>query len=114
MLIQKSRYKEINFSKIYSEGYDSLSSTFINLITRIENLNVYTIPIQHAYRIDLISKTVFNGRTDLFWVLDYLNSIAYIEQLQAGRTLQYPTLQQIEKVYQEAKEKVRKNPGSTL
>lgn len=99
MLQAKARFKEINFAEIYPEGYDSLGSKFIDNLLQLNEIPFYVIPKGQAYRVDLISLTLY-GRYELDWILYYVNGATNIEWFNVGRILSYPTQVDIETVFQ--------------
>lgn len=111
----KDRYSEVNFSKLYKndEPLDSLTSTFIFYLSKITDVIVYRIPKSQSYRIDKICKFHYK-RTDLFWVIYYINSIMNREDLSEGSYLLIPSLSAIEKEYNRAKNKVKLSPDLQL
>ena len=99
MLQNKPRYDESNFLEVIDGFGDSLKNYFIELILREATYEYYTIPKNKIYRIDLISKSLYNNDFTLFWIILAVNSIVYMEELSEGLVLRYPTLSTVETIY---------------
>lgn len=98
MLTSPKRYNKSNFVRLLSDDYELLGTEFIRNILRDSVLYEYEVPENQAYRIDLISRTLYNN-TDLYWVIMTINSLVYVQEIHARRIIKYATLNDIEKAY---------------
>lgn len=65
--------------------------------------NVYIVPPSHAYRLDLISYTIY-GTVAMKPYLIYLNDIIDLSVIEHGFTLYYPSMKDILSVMNETTE----------
>lgn len=98
MISSPKRFDEKNFVKLYTLDYDLLGSKFLEYIFRDSTFLEYVIPEKQAYRIDLISKAIY-GSSSLFWILQAINSLVYIEEIAKFKTIKYVSLRDIESAY---------------
>jgi hypothetical protein len=95
------RYDETQYVTIYptDNDYDVISNEVIGQVNELDKstFGTYIIPEKSSYRIDLIARDLYGDRK-LHWVLQQVNNVNYVEQLAYGQTLQYPQLQDLEKI----------------
>ncbi len=95
--VTKDRY---DMSKLiqWNEGcYDILDSYFWDMLKTVELSGRYVIQGEE-HRPDLLAYNVY-GDVQYWWILMLFNNLSCNEQLKTGMVIEYPSLQEVEKLY---------------
>lgn len=81
----------------YTDNFDPLTSSFVKDLKNLSQFGQYVVQVEEG-RPDLISFKIY-GDTQYWWIILLYNDIIYIEDIQIGMSLKFPSLSDLETIY---------------
>jgi len=95
--LEGNRFDLARFCAFTESIYDDLDSYFMSALLKIPPAGVYVIQ-KESNRPDALSFTLYRD-TQYWWILLVYNGMISHEELTPGRTISYPSLDQLETLY---------------
>ncbi len=93
----KERYDQAKFFEYQNDGYDPLTSGFLDAVMSLPESGVYTVQGEDG-RPDLISYRIYED-TQYWWILLYYNNKLEFDEFKTGDKVKYPSVSSIEDIY---------------
>ena len=89
-----TRYDAAKFIDFVENGYDILTSYFIDKIHALEPFGIFEV-YEEEGRPDLISYKIY-GKTQYWWILMELNNFIHPADIHVGDKFKYPSVEDLE------------------
>ncbi len=95
--VSEERYDFAKFLSYANNGFDPLSSRFLNQLNTLEASGKFIVTTEEN-RPDLIAYYIY-GDTQYWWIILEYNNILSFDDLVTGVELKYPSLSSLELLY---------------